>query len=217
MIAAVTCDIIKSRQYSNADRSKVNDLIRSAFNEAIDLFPEAKADKLSFSIIQGDEFQFVINNPALAYRFVVFYRLILSLKDLKPNFRAGIGFGEVSISSDNSYKMDGSAFHNSRDALNIFKNKKYKYRITTLKSDVKEIESQLDLIAMYNDFIEQRWSIKQRNSIYLYEKFGSFKEAAKHDSVSFQALQQRIKVSGYIQMDYGFYKNTVLVSSMLQP
>ena len=90
----------------------MNDLIKQTFEETIELFPEAEADKLSFSIIQGDEFQFVINKPAMAYRFVVFYRLILSLKDVKSNFRAGIGFGEVSISSDNSYKMGMVTFYN---------------------------------------------------------------------------------------------------------
>lgn len=217
MVAAVTCDIIKSRQYSNEDRRKVNDLIKQAFEETIELFREAEADKLSFNIIQGDEFQFVINKPALAYRFVVFYRLILALKDLKPSFRSGIGFGEVSISDNNSYKMDGVAFHNSRDAYNLFKNSQYKYRITTLKSDINKIDGQFDLIAMYNDFIEKRWSNKQRNSIFLYEKFGSLKNAAKHDSVSLQALQQRIKVSGFQQMDFSFFKHTVLVNSMLQP
>ena len=176
MIAAVTCDIIKSRQYSNADRSKVNDLIRSAFNEAIDLFPEAKADKLSFSIIQGDEFQFVINKPAMAYRFVVFYRLILSLKDLKPNFRAGIGFGEVAVSNANSYKMDGSAFHRSRDAFQKFSQPKFRNRITHILCSNQELNDQFEILAMYNDFIEQRWSKKQKNSIYLYEKYGSLKE-----------------------------------------
>ena len=72
MVAVVTCDIIKSRRYNVNERKEVDNLIRQAFAETIELFPDAQADKLSFNIIQGDEFQFVIDNPALAYRFVVF-------------------------------------------------------------------------------------------------------------------------------------------------
>ncbi|MDP8202080.1 MAG: SatD family protein [Candidatus Tenebribacter burtonii] len=217
MVAVVTCDIIKSRQYSNNDRGTVNDLIKSAFEETIELLPNTNVDKLSFNIVQGDEFQFIVNTPALAYRFIVFYRLRLALKNLKSSFRAGIGFGEVAVDNDNSYKMDGPAFHRSRDAFQKFGKPKFRNRITHVISGNQELDDQIEIIAMYNDFIEQRWSIKQRNSIYLYEKYGSLKEAAKHDSVSLQALQQRIKVSGYSQMDFGFFKHTILVNSILQP
>jgi len=214
MIAAVTCDIINSRKYSNEDRRKVNDLIRTSFDECIELLPNANADKLSFSIIQGDEFQFVIQSPGLAYQFVVFYRLILALKELKPRFRAGIGLGEVSVSDDNSYKMDGSAFHNSRDVLQKFRKQRFNKRVTFFMCGLEQINKQIEIIMMYNDFIEQRWSDKQRSSIYLYNKFGSLEKASIHESVSLQALYQRIKVSGFKQMDMGFFKYTVLVNSI---
>jgi hypothetical protein len=204
MIAAVTCDIIKSRQYKTAERKKVDDLIRQAFTETIELLPEAEADKLSFSIIQGDEFQFVIGNPALAYKFVVFYRVILALKELKPKFRAGIGIGDVAIDNDNSYKMDGSAFHYSRDAFRKFAKPKFRHRITSIISGNEDLDAQFEIIAMYNDFIEQRWSEKQIKSIYLYNITESLENAASKESITYQAMQQRISVSGYQQVESGF-------------
>lgn len=204
MIAVVTCDIIKSRRYDTAARKKVDILIRQAFTEAIELLPEAKADKLSFSIIQGDEFQFVIGKPALAYKFVVFYRIILALNELKPKFRAGIGIGEAAINDDNSYKMDGSAFHHSRDAFLKFRNPKFRNRITAIVCGNKDLDARFEMMAMYNDFIEQRWSEKQIFSILLYQQTGSLESAAAKESISYQAMQQRISNSGYQQLDIGF-------------
>jgi len=215
MVAAVTCDIIDSRKYSNEDRRKVNELIKSSFDDCIELLPKARADKLSFSIIQGDEFQFVIQNPALVYQFVVYYRLILALNDLKPSFRAGIGLGEISISGEDSYKMDGSAFHNSRDAIQKINTPKHKNRITNIISGNKDLDAQFEIIAMYNDFIEQRWSDKQRKSIYLYKKLGSLEKAATNEAISYQAMQQRIRISGYQQLDIGFINYQSLLIARL--
>ncbi|MDP8205017.1 MAG: SatD family protein [Candidatus Tenebribacter mawsonii] len=216
MVAAVTCDIIKSRQYSNNDRGTVNDLIKSAFEETIELLPDAKADKFSFSIIQGDEFQFILQNPTLAYKFVVFYRIILSLKDLNPKFRAGIGIGEVAVSGDISYKMDGSAFHHSRDAMQKLLKPKFKNRITSIISGRKELDAQFEIIAMYNDFIEQHWSEKQMQSIFLYTKYNSFEKAAEQSKVSYQALQQRFNFSGYKQLDVGCIEFSDIIYTRLQ-
>lgn len=215
MVAVVTCDIIDSRKYSNEDRRKVNELIKSSFDDCIELLPKAKADKLSFSIIQGDEFQFVIQNPALAYQFVVYYRLILALNDLKPSFRAGIGLGDVSISGEDSYKMDGSAFHNSRDAIQKFYKPKFKNRITSLICGMEQIDNQIGIIVMYNDFIEQRWSDKQKKSIFLYKKLGSLEKAATNEAISYQAMQQRIRISGFQQLDIGFITYQSLLNARL--
>ncbi|MDO9576903.1 MAG: SatD family protein [Candidatus Cloacimonadales bacterium] len=197
MIAVVTCDIIKSRQYSNEDRGKVNDLIKTAFNETSELLPESKADKLSFSIIQGDEFQFILENPALAYKFVVFYRIILALKDLKPKFRAGIGIGDVAVDNDTSYKMDGSAFHNSRDAFQKFGKPKFRNRITSIISGNEELDAQFEIIAMYNDFIEQRWTDKQKEAIYWIYQTDTLQEASEKLNIKYQNVDKRIRKAAW--------------------
>jgi len=217
MKAVITCDIIKSRQYSNLDRDEINRLIKTSFNDCCNLIPEANADKLSFSVIQGDEFQFLINKPEYAYQFVVFYRLILSQSELKPAFRAGIGIGDVSITDADSYKMDGPAFHRSRDALNKFTLKKHRNRNTFIISENNDITDQLDTITFYNDFIEQKWTVKQKEAIYLYKEHLSFEKAALKVDVTHQALQQRIDSSGWKQMNFGFNIYSKLVISRLQP
>lgn len=196
MIAAVTCDIIKSRQYDSVARKKLDKLIRQAFVETTELFPKAEADKLSFSIIQGDEFQFVLGNPALSYKFVVFYRIILALKELKPKFRAGIGIGEVAIDNDNSYKMDGSAFHRSRDALEMIKTSKYKGLLTSIYSQ-SEMNKQLGILLRYQDFLESQWTDKQKEALYWHIKGYNLKRSSKKIGIAHQNVDKRLKNSNW--------------------
>lgn len=196
MKAVVTCDIIKSRQYSNLDRDEINNLIKSSFNDCCDLVPEANADKLSYSIIQGDEFQFLINKHEHAYKFVVFYRLILSQSELRPKFRAGIGIGDVSILDTNSYKMDGPAFHNSRDSINKLQNSKYFNRLTGILY-TENLEENIDLILQYQDLIELSWTDKQKEAIYWYYQELTMKDISKKLGIAFQNVEKRINKANW--------------------
>ncbi len=217
MKAIVTADIIKSRRFTGSERLEVNKLIKSAFRKCCDLISEAEADKFSFNIVQGDEFQFLINKPEYAYQFVVFFRLILAQSELKPSFRAGIGIGEILNFGKKIYEMDGSAFHYSRDALEFFKKSDSDDRKTIIFTGSQLIDEQLNLITLYNDFIEGNWTDKQREAIYLYKKHGSFKNAATRIDVTYQALQQRIYGSGWKQMNVGFEQYHNLITSKLKP
>lgn len=217
MKAAVTSDIIKSRKFSNTERKEVNDAIRRGFEECCELISDADADKLSFRVVQGDEFQFLINNPEYACQFVVFFRLILAQSAHKPDFRAGIGIGDIINYEKNIYEMDGSAFHNSRDALGLFGITGQQERKTIIKTGERDIDEQFNLITLYNDYIEDRWTDKQREAIFLYKKHGSLEKAAAEIDITYQALQQRIQGSGWKQMSSGFERYSALVFIRLKP
>jgi len=217
MKAIVTADIIKSRRLSGKDRLQLNKLIKSSFRECCDLISEAKADKLSFNIIQGDEFQFLINSPEYAYQFVVFFRLALSLSELKPSFRAGIGIGDILDLGKKIYEMDGPAFHYSRDALYAFGKSKQKESLTMIRTGDQDLDDRLYIITLFSDYIESNWSDKQREAIYLYKKTGSLEKTAACIDLSFQAIHQRIQTSGWKQIDIGFDKYRTLIDSRLKP
>jgi|SRR5690554_1667938 hypothetical protein len=215
MQAIVTADIVKSRQFSADERRQVNELIKSAFSECCDLFTDADADRFSFSVVQGDEFQFLINNPEYAYQFTLFFRLSLALTSLKPVFRAGIGIGDIINEENIIYEMDGPAFHNSRSALELTKENRFKERLTMIRTGSDELDDWLELITRYNDFIEANWSDKQKEAIYLHRKYGSFEKAARPAKVSSQALHQRVKDSGWKEVSFGLFRSTRLIKSML--
>ena len=195
--AVVTCDIIKSRQYSNAERMELNRIIKTSFKDCCDLLPQAKADILSFSIVQGDEFQFLINKPKYAYQFVVFYRLVLSQTELKPKIRTGIGIGDISITDSDSYKMDGSAFHRSRDGINLLKSKKYVNLLSTIRTDKKKLDNELEIICQYQDLIESNWSVVNKTSILAKIEYKTLSKASLHKNVSYQAIQKSLKIANW--------------------
>jgi len=216
MQAIVTADIVKSRRFSAEERRQVNELIKSGFAECCDLFTEAAADRFSFSIVQGDEFQFLIYNPEFAYQFTLFFRLSLTLSELKPTFRAGIGIGKIINEENNIYEMDGSAFHHSRASLELVKEPGFRERMTVIKTGSEDVDDWLELITQYNDYIEGNWSEKQKEAIYLYKKHGSLEKAAASIDITFQALHQRISSSGWKQMNTGFTRYRELIKTSLK-
>ncbi len=195
--AVVTCDIIKSRQYSNSERKELNRNIKTSFKDCCNLLPQAKADILSFSIVQGDEFQFLINNPQYSYQFVIFYRLILAQTELKPKIRTGIGIGDISITGPVSYKMDGSAFHRSRDGINLLKSKSYSNRLTTIITNKKKLDNELEMICKYQDLIESNLSEVNKSSILAKIEYKTLSEASLHKKVSYQAIQKSLKKANW--------------------
>ncbi|MEA3500449.1 MAG: SatD family protein [Candidatus Marinimicrobia bacterium] len=200
--AVITCDIIGSRKYSSEDRKRVNLLLKEGFAECCKLVPEAKVNKLSFNIVQGDEFQFLLDRPKYSYEFIINYRLILSQSDISPIFRASVGIGEVSVVDENTYQMDGEAFHRSRNGVEMFKLKKYSNRLTYIDYKVRK-NKHFDMALKYQDSIELSWSKKQKEAIYWYLNGLTFKEIAEKINISFQAVGKRVYNSNLLLFEKG--------------
>lgn len=167
MILVYTCDIIGSRNYAIADRQTINLLIKEYFSNACQLFPKTKADYLSFAITQGDEFQFTADKFIDFYKFLLYFRSGVALSGIKPTvfFRCGIGIGEKATKGNNSYEMDGSAFYNSRLALNELKAKGNLNKLTRLQHPKKKLSILLNSVLMFCDELEKNWSYEQRKVV----------------------------------------------------
>ncbi|MDY0152102.1 MAG: SatD family protein [Candidatus Cloacimonas sp.] len=195
MIAVLTCDIIASRTYSDAHRQVLDADLRLAFKDTCMAIPQAKANYLSFSVIQGDEFQFSIEAPQFFYHFLIMFRNRLALSSLKPmpSFRAGIGFGSRSIHANTSYQMDGSAYHHSRSALNSFGEPSFKNRLSAVVHDKLPVTNSLNTMLAFCDAIEQSWSHTQRNAIALAFTNSSSRQIAAILQVSRQNVDKLLK------------------------
>lgn len=167
MIIVYTCDIIGSRNYGIADRQEINKLIKEYFDKACQLFPKTKADYLSFTITQGDEFQFTADKPTDFYKFLLYFRNEVALSDIKPKvfFRCGIGLGEKATDGNNSYEMDGSAFYNSRIALDGLKAKDNLNKLTRIHHPRKKLNILINSLLMFCDNLEYNWSTEQREAV----------------------------------------------------
>ena len=168
MIAVLTCDIISSRSYDKKQRQILQTSISDAFSYTCKIIPEAKADYMSFSVIQGDEFQFNIEEAPYFHHFLFTFRNQLSLCGIEPPpfFRAGIGFGTRTIEGkNNSYQMDGTAYHNSRFALNSFSENAYKKRLSIVRLDNPLLTKCYNTVLAFCDDWESSISFPQRRAI----------------------------------------------------
>ena len=168
MIAVFTCDIIGSRNYPTPQRSLLNSLVKDSFAQACAAFPQTQADYLSFSITQGDEFQFNAESIQDFYGFLLFFRSGVALSELQPVpfFRCGIGFGERATVGENSYEMDGSAYYFSRTALNGFAAAGNLNALTRTSFAAPLAQSALNSLFMFCDRIERNWSREQRQAVW---------------------------------------------------
>jgi hypothetical protein len=188
MVAVLTCDIIGSRFFNNADRALLQDSIYKYFDLTCKQFPQAKADALSFRVTAGDEFQFSLEESSFAYKFLLYFRLHISLLDMKPmpRFRCGIGIGERSVKGKTSYEMDGSAYYHSRQALNAISGSSEKNRLTNICTGEEKGDGTFSVLCILMDAIENNWSIRQRQFILLQLEGKTFREAAQILNTTFQ-------------------------------
>jgi hypothetical protein len=202
---AITCDIINSRKYSNNSRNQLKDILYESFTNSLQQIKNAKADKFSFNITVGDEFQFILDNPVLAYDFLFIFRLHSSIQNITPPplFRASIGIGDISIDALNTYKMDGKAFHLSRDGINKLKEDKFLNRLTIIRSEKQSTNEDFDLACSFLDFFEKNWTIKQRKAVYHYLVNKNLKNVANELDIAYQNVQKRLIAANWKTFEYG--------------
>src|SRR4030065_1803225 len=129
ILAAVTCDIVRSQRYSTELRKRIDSILKKEFAKVYKSYPNVIHTPTSFNITVGDEFQFVLSKVEKTYELTVFYRALVALADLPSmlSFRFSIGIGEIAVENKkDSYSQDGKAFHRSRLGINFFRDQKYK-------------------------------------------------------------------------------------------
>ena len=207
MIAVFTCDIIASRRFSALQRQVLDQGLRNAFAETCRILPGAKGELLSFSVVQGDEFQFSILQPAWFYSFLLMLRLRFSLllPDGDPMFRCGIGIGTRSIAGGSSYQRDGSAYHASREALERFE--RMKGRLSILQRANGGYDAGLNLILGFCDHLELSWSSRQKQALLLRLEGHNLKQSAEQLHSSWQNVQQLLQNAGWdrLQEAIGYF------------
>ena len=196
MIAVLTCDIIRSRVYGINQRQQLETQISESFQYACKIIPQAQADYMSFSVTQGDEFQFSIESPPYFYHFLFTFRNRLSLCGIEPIplFRAGIGFGTRTIEGkSNSYQMDGSAYHNSRYAMNSFDETVNKKRLSIVYFNHPFLDKCCNTVLAFCDDLERSHSYDQKKAIAQILTGLTYQQAAQNLGVSKQNIDRLLK------------------------
>ena len=206
-VAVITGDLVGSKRYSRDQRQRLDLLLKESATTAGEILPEAIYAPLSFSVVQGDEFQFVLQRPQDAYGFVVLMRTLLRTSGLSPtpSFRSAIGIGELTVGKgDSSYAMDGSAFHFAREGLNsLEKQGTGRERSTKLLTGAPERDHWFDILLMYQDLLENRWTALQRETIRYRLQHQTYELIGKELRITKQGVEKRLRAAYWDEFSRG--------------
>ena len=214
-VAVITADLIASRSYSSEQRAELDTLLRQAFDTATQRLSADVYMPMSFNVVRGDEFQLVLNDVNEAYPFVVFMRTLLANSALRPTprFRASIGIGELAVShGDTSYAMDGSAFHYARDGLDALgKSHTGRMRLSALRTGDAKMDDLSDLLLMYQDLFESRWTPAQCEAIRWRFEALTYEKIGEKLGVALQNIQKRLHAAYWDEFSRGmdFIKGSI--------
>jgi hypothetical protein len=220
IVAAVTCDIVRSQRYSTELRKRIDSILKKEFTKAYKAYPNVIHTPTSFNVTVGDEFQFVLSKVEKAYELTIFYRALVALADITPmiSFRSSIGIGEIAVENKkDSYSQDGKAFHRSRDGINFFRNQKFRgRRRTKIVTGDRVLDETLDLILMYQDLLEEKWTRAQWEAIRWRLMLPTYEEIAGKLGVAYQNVQKRLKAANWDEFSKGIEFIEKVLTSHLQ-
>lgn len=184
--AVITGDIIKSRQAKN--RLELQSDIEAKLNLINNKF--ARDIATNFQITLGDEFQGMIKSLTAIPIITSTLR-----EHLYPtNVRLSIGLGSITTDMNSSIsKMDGPAFHLSRQGINQIS--KEEERLTIYTTNDEEANNILNAITLLTDILLQKRTDKQWEAIRLYRKEKNLKKVADKLNVKFQNIHKRLQAA----------------------
>jgi hypothetical protein len=207
IVSVVTCDVARSQRYSTDQRRRMDGILKKAFETVTRVYPEAIHTPTSFSVIQGDEFQFVLSTIEKAYEITVFYRALVALSDLTPmlTFRSAVGIGEIAVENKkNSYTQDGPAFHRSRQGIDHLQTPRMKgRRRSKIITGDPEFNETLDIVLMYQDLLEEQWTRAQWEAIRWRFQLATYEDIASKIGIAYQNVQKRLKAARWDKFSRG--------------
>lgn len=204
--AVITGDIVKSRKLG-AEREEVLDLLKETLKFLSNFFKKKRIKEnmgLFSGIFRGDSFQVVILGPIFALEIAIFLKARLSSKTIKGksiDIRIAIGIGEIeSFNGKKVEESDGEAFRLSGNALDNIP----KYRRLSIKSNIEELNKQLEFISSSIDTITKRWSPEQAEAILLWLSGDTQTSISKKLGISQPAVNQRLQLGGHFTLSKSF-------------
>lgn len=172
-----------------------------------------------FIVMRGDEVQGVIKHDEYFIRNIrylreAFYPIMI---------RIGIGIGNIdnedSISLHNPWKLNGTAFHYAREAIeylaghNLYSKKPMSY----VKSDNNELDLILNSQLLLYDALLNKWNENTYEAVYLKEKYGSFRAIKSDKNISYSAYTHRASRGEWSVIEDFEHKTSEILSGLFLP
>lgn len=184
----ITVDIKGSKKLKNRAeiQNKILNLLNS-LNKEFSSFLIA-----DFLMTLGDEFQGVLKKTNVILNVSKYVK-----ENLPVEFYCGVGIGYIETPlSEKPSEMDGSAFHNSREALKEAKKKNIEL---VFKSHSEEIDFLLNSVMKLILHVKSKWTKRQIEVISFLESQENIKlsDAAEKFQISKQAISKIVRTAGW--------------------
>ncbi|MGO3733099.1 MAG: SatD family protein [Vagococcus sp.] len=199
MYIAIIGDIIESKKLEN--RNEVQRLLMSCLDEINSTYYETIKSK--FTITLGDEFQGLC--VASEHTLEIIDRIKFKMAPVQIRFGIGIGEIQTEINPNASIGADGPAYWKAREAIELahLDNDISSSRTVVKFSRQMPLETLLNHSLRATDYIESRWRATQYEVVKFcvldvgYSLKINQSKLAKKLNISNQAVNQRLKSSGY--------------------
>ena len=197
---AIIGDIKNSKNIT--ERYQFQQLFHNVINRVNEIYKNDIAS--NFTITLGDEFQGLLHSGENLMDIILYIK-----KELYPQkIRIGIGIGTITtnINKDISIGADGPGYHKARESIENLKKMENQREIafSDIEIRIEEIKkNQLQELALNTIFklmysIEQKWTIKQRETIlYMLIHHSNQLTTASHFHVSASNIYQIINKGNY--------------------
>jgi hypothetical protein len=192
--AVVAGELAPGARVSDAQFSKIPDLIRASFQAVNRMVPES--GKLKYEIIRMDEFLALSESPVHSVRSVIMlfsaFRF-LSYKELGERLELKIceGIGPVEFAQDHLRESDGTAF---RTATEGNRKMKRNQRLMIITAD-EAMNGEFDLTCSFMDFLIHDWSDEQAEAMFLNLTGKNQMEISQMLGISQPAVNRRLKAA----------------------
>lgn len=188
-------DLVKSRELK--DRPKAARVIRNTLRKTNAQFSEFIYAPLQLT--KGiDEFSLVLKKPEACYRICRF----INGEIFPESFRFSIASGvlDIGISTKDSRKMDGPAFHLAAKNLDSIKDTN-RYYIFSVDN---KVDPWLNEIANLNSIISRKFHPLQHEVFKLYQRYNRQREVAAKLKITQQAVSFSLNSIDYKQLISSF-------------
>ncbi len=192
--AVATGELAPGSRVSDAQFSKIPDLIRASFQAVNRLVP--KEGKLKYEIIRMDEFLTMSESPEHSMRSLMMlfsaFRF-LSYKELSERLDLRIceGIGPVEYAQNHLRESDGTAFRSSSNGMAMLKRNQ---RLSIITPD-KALNAEFALSCNFMDILIHDWSDEQAEAMFLNLTGKNQMEISQLLGISQPAVNRRLKAA----------------------
>ncbi len=194
--AVVAGELAPGSKVSDAQFSKIPDLIRASFQAVNRMVPEES--KLKYEIIRMDEFLALSESPLHSMRSLIMlfsaFRF-LSYKELSERLELRVckGIGPVEFAQDHLRESDGTAFRSATDGLGKMKrNQRLAFHSTN-----KILNAEFALTCSFMDIMIHDWSDEQAEAMFLNLTGKNQMEISQLLGISQPAVNRRLKAAHF--------------------